>query len=186
MHRHTNKKRLRSPAPKLARTRKVLCFLAELSGEYFEIWYDARDFRSALLSGGVEYVRFVKGELAQKKYRQTLSQLQRKKYIQLQRTGNSLRLKLTKRGWVISTTDKIRAAGILPAGDICLVSFDIPETHRGLRSRLRRFLKNCGFQMRQKSLWSTEKDVSRPILRAVKEMGAEEWIHVYVCRQISD
>jgi hypothetical protein len=173
-------------APLLAGTRRILCVLTELTGNYFDIWYDARDFRSALIRGGPEYVKLLKKDLEWKKYRQKLYQLRRSKYIELERVGDSLRLKLTGGGRLTGLTDRIRISGRLPEGEVCLVSFDIPENHRSMRLRMRRFLKRCGFRMRHESLWSSDRDVSLPILQAIKEMGSEKWVQIYRCRKFPD
>ena len=164
----------------LARTRKILCVLADVAGDYMDIWYDARDFRSALMRGGLEYVKILKRELERKAYRQSLYQLRRKKYIQVRGCGESLQIRLTDAGRLASYADRIRLAKPLRHGEMCLVSFDIPETHRAIRSRFRRFLRVSGFKMRQRSFWTTDRDVVGPLAEAVKRMRIGEWVLIHV------
>jgi virulence-associated protein VapD len=65
------------------------------------------------------------------------------------------------------------------------VSFDIPEELRKNRDQFRRAIKQLGFKRIQKSLWVTNRNVSRFVEIAAYESGVEKYI-VFIIAEKTD
>ncbi len=95
-------------------------------------------------------------------YGRQMQYLKRKRQIMLEKDGNRLSLSLTDDGYLIALRlAMINESNMLPKGELCLVVFDIPESARNTRRRLRLFLKSVGFSRLQQSVWATRKDVTK-------------------------
>ena len=96
---------------------------------------------------------------------------------------------LRRRGLITSLKEgEITAAGrrrlrqILPRfeekrtwdGSLYLVTYDIPESRRVSRERLRQYLKSLGMGMVQRSVWVTPYNPTRILAEFVKENGLEK------------
>lgn len=72
-------------------------------------------------------------------------------------------------------------------GDVCvMVIFDIPESERYLRQKLRALLRELKFTFVQQSVWKTNYDVSQYLKEYLQEEGVDkDWVQVYESVRIS-
>lgn len=88
---------------------------------------------------------------------------------------------ITRRGQSKISLHRLKSeTRLLPEGTCCYVAFDIPESVRQVRWRLRKHLKNADFVQVQKSIWRTNRDVADDVLAIVKDARAERWITVII------
>lgn len=113
-----------------------------------------------------------------------LYELKRRKFIEIRRKGDTMICRLTDKGRISALKDQIRIADERRDGKIVLVSFDIPEQESVARSKLRYFLKDCGFKRHQLSLWASKQDVSEKVAELVKDLGAQKWISIFIASEI--
>lgn len=76
----------------------------------------------------------------------------------------------------------IRCAKRLPDKQVCLVSFDIPETASGIRKMFRGFIKEAGFRQLHRSVWVTDKDVVELMGVLVKRLKISAWVSIFIAR----
>lgn len=62
-----------------------------------------------------------------------------------------------------------------------MVSFDIPEDRADLRRRLRLLLREWHFKQIQKSVWVSEYNYGDSLVKAIKEMAAEDYVQIFEC-----
>ncbi len=67
----------------------------------------------------------------------------------------------------------------LPSNAVVLLIFDIPESHRQLRNRLRATLSELYFTPVQQSVWQTEYDILEYLRETLLAEGLEEYVQVY-------
>ena len=68
---------------------------------------------------------------------------------------------------------------LLPNSAAVLLIFDIPESHRQLRNRLRATLRELYFTQVQQSVWQTEYDVIEYLTETIQAEGLEEYVQIY-------
>jgi CRISPR-associated endonuclease Cas2 len=67
-----------------------------------------------------------------------------------------------------------------------MVIFDIPESERYLRQKLRALLRELKFTFVQQSVWKTNYDVSQYLKEYLQEEGVDkDWVQVYESVRIS-
>ena len=115
---------------------------------------------------------------------QRVCYLKRKKWIKTKKTEKGLFCALTEEGRKELNRRKIfEERRKMKGGQVCLVVFDIPEDARRGRDALRQFLKNADFQMVQKSVWKSQKDVSVHVKRFIKRAGVSKWVKVFIAKE---
>lgn len=113
-----------------------------------------------------------------------LRDLNRRKWIEIRKIGDRLMVRLTARGWQRALRDAIRCSkGVCQAG-IVIVIFDVPETERWVRDTLRDILKSCDFEMLQKSVWMSRKDVHEPLCALLQGAKLDRWVRIIVGREL--
>lgn len=115
-----------------------------------------------------------------KEEREYLRYLQRRKLIETKKIGQRLMVRLTDRGWTAALRDKVKCTQACRKSGFCFVTFDIPEKERLVREELRYFLKECGFQRLQDSVWMTNRDVIEPLKELLQRRKLEKWIRIIV------
>lgn len=107
----------------------------------------------------------------------TISRLRKKGLVEKTIDEGKVLLKLTEAGqeWVF-----LKKAEELIAWDGIwrIVIFDIPEKHARVRDKLRRRLKEWGFNQWQKSVWASKKSVTDHLRKLVKDLKVEDWVLV--------
>lgn len=168
---------------KLATTRKILLYLSEKFVLGAEFYFDMGAFRHAFATGGPGKVARVKRGLEMKQVRRALYQLRRKKMLAWRRRGDAMICSMTRTGMLEGLREQIRFASAYSDDRVCVVTFDVPEWERLSRQFLRNFLRDCGFRMRQRSVWVSNKAVHALVARVIREIPAGRWVHVYEARQ---
>lgn len=110
--------------------------------------------------------------------------LVRKRLVRISRIGERLHLSLTDVGRVSMLKKRVASSKPRADGKRLLVLFDIPVAAGRARQRLRRFLKETGFTMLQRSVWQTDKDASLPLREWLKRERLEEWIAIMLVEPV--
>ena len=106
--------------------------------------------------------------------------LKKQKLIQIQQKGDEVVFELTQKGRVAAIKQQILSTkAVLPNGQVCLVTFDIPENVSKVRYLFRRFLKQVGFKFVHLSVWECKLDVIESLKNLVKELEITRWVKVY-------
>lgn len=116
--------------------------------------------------------------------REYLRTLRRQKLVETKQIGEKLLVRLTAKGWQQALRDKIRCANKSPKDGLCVVIFDVPEKERYVRDTLRNILKECGFDMIQKSVWATEKNVVNELCALLQGVNLQQWVRIIVGNEI--
>ena len=100
--------------------------------------------------------------------------------------GGFERLVFTKLGliqlvvWCIA--DQLRAPE--SNGQLCIVSFDVPEKYKKSRDDLRRFLKSTGCTKIHKSTWVSDRDIGLHVKYAAHLFGLTSYVRVFIGKSI--
>lgn len=162
-----------------AKSRKFALEALEAASLGFEILLATRRYQRVLGHEGLEGIRRIVKENRRRELRYWASSAKRAKLIDVQRTGNRLRVALTDAGRLRLLKGRIHAARRLPVDEMILVSFDFPVSQRKAREAFRYFLKSCGFEKLQQSLWRSRHDVASPLADFIRRSGAESWVRVF-------
>jgi len=112
--------------------------------------------------------------------RRELRRLKQRKLIALREEGDRVIAVLTTDGKIIALQTIIRNIDkLLPEGQQCLVSFDVPEVSRKLRSSWRRLLKKFGFRFLHGSVWVTDRDLVGEMRELVFLAKIEKFVKVF-------
>lgn len=136
----------------------------------FEIWLDAVE--RAHLSG------LEKGKKKDRQWRRTARGLQYRKAVLTKRIGSRVYVRLSDTAWRRVWVERIRRERRLNTHGYCIVTFDVPETHRSERNVFRKFLKQCGFKVLHKSVLYSPRDVTAHLLTLIEELGLASWVTV--------
>lgn len=72
----------------------------------------------------------------------------------------------------------------LKFGANLMIAFDIPESERKKRRRLRILLQELSFRQVQRSVWETEYDYREYLRAEIAEMDLQEYVRIYEAAQI--
>lgn len=123
-----------------------------------------------------EYERYRYADAARRRIKQFL----RHKHLEEERAGERLRKRLTADGAAEAIRIHILTKNErLPRGEICGISYDLPECQHYPRDLLRTFLKQIGCRMVHQSLWSTSRDIRAELRDLFAVRGAEGWIKIF-------
>jgi len=112
--------------------------------------------------------------------RREMRRLKERKFITLREKGDEAVAALTADGKIAALkTIILNIDKLLPEGQRCLVSFDIPEASRKLRSSWRRLLKKFEFRFLQGSVWVTDRDLVGEITELVFLAKMEKYVKVF-------
>lgn len=113
----------------------------------------------------------------------TVRELRIKGYIETEKTGRQIYLKLTNKGKQEVILKKLLEDNTWD-GKWRLIIFDIPEKHRILRRTLRVTLREWQFKPLQKSVWIGRKNVERELVKFLKDVGLSQWVKIFVGKEI--
>lgn len=176
-------KNIHQPKP-TSETKTVFYTIARLLDRALTVPYDFYHFRSAYLRGGRDKVGQLKKELNDQRVRRAITDLKRRQYLNAKIQGDRLLLSLTNKGKLTLLKRQLQLA---PADSSVstLVVFDIPESQRWGRDQLRRWLKDCGFKMVQRSVWIINRNVTQPLAKIVKQLKLSAWIRIFLTKNPS-
>jgi len=162
------------------KTKELLLDLADVASDFVTLATVMPHEYSALRYGGVNYVRVLRYERADRAIRKRLHALRQSEYITMRTIGKKLYCALTDRGIAEVLRLRCRTASQCPKGKCVLVTFDIPEKERRSRTHFRRFLGACGFVMHQRSVWTCDRDVFTPLQEFIKRAEIAQWVSVFI------
>ena len=109
---------------------------------------------------------------------QELKRLEKRKLIKTKKISSELEVKLTKLGIQEFIRLEIIKSEIHPKGTVCMVIFDIPESERALRKKIRDILSKAAFIPLQRSVWISNIDAADSLVRLFKKQEKKKWIRV--------
>ncbi len=137
-----------------------------------------------VLKYGMDGIRRMRNADVRQQRRRAMQRLKKRKLIQTREEAGQYYVALTTDGLCQFIQLKIASAHVLPEGYLCLVVFDIPETHRALRKRIRYFLHRIGFVRLQRSVWASPLDVAEPLsLMFRTQKKAEKWVRIFTANE---
>lgn len=134
--------------------------------------------------GWSEY-KDIKEKQARREKLEYLYYLQRRKLIITKKIGEKLMVRLTAKGWQQALRDRIKCTRALCANGICMVVWDVPESERYVRDTLRKILRECRFNMIQKSVWSTNKDVVNELCALLQGAKLDRWVRIIIGNELN-
>lgn len=131
----------------------------------------------------VEYLR------QRQRLRQTMHSLKRRGYLQEKVFGTTRGYVLTPKGEGKLLQLKLRdtaARKPLPDGQWLMAFFDVPESRKRERERLRANLKLLGFELVQKSVWVTRVDVRRELRQWLAVCQLTPCVRLLLVRELEE
>ena len=107
------------------------------------------------------------------------ARLKQKGFLESKKVGNKYFGRLTEIGLLEFLRLKMDAAVPFSDDRVCLVVFDVPETKRKIREKLRQLLWACGFFPIQKSVWLSQFDSAASLVELFGKFGLGQWIKVF-------
>lgn len=153
--------------------------LAELADTLEFIFYRGRGHAQFAIEGQDSYREWKAYNERKEKQRQ-FYYLKRRGLIEAKKIGDRLMVRLTDKGYTQVLRSELRSAKGKCADGVCLVTFDIPESHKVARDAFRRLLFESDFQKLHHSVWFTEHAVCEPLLAFVKRNKLTPWVHIVV------
>lgn len=139
-----------------------------------------------------KYRRLMQRSLANRRKRRQLYDtwynLIRRGYLQKKIFGNSEGYVLSSKGELKIFHQRFHAKQNrhqLPKGQWLMVFFDVPETKRNMRDRLRIGLDTLGFTPVQKSVWVTRYHVGGEVRKLLELLGAEPYVKPLLVRELA-
>lgn len=124
---------------------------------------------------GKEEARRIVDRKGRAPYRRTMLDLQRKGYISTNDRGE---IDILESGYMEYLLAKARTAELLE-GCFLIIVFDIPESRRQIRNRLKTIMRQLGCGALQRSVWITPFDIRDNLLFIAKKIGVEGCVKVY-------
>jgi len=121
-----------------------------------------------------------------KTFSQFLSYLKQQGYIKIPEGRSISYLRLTKKGKQKAVEGRAKAREWPPRkdGKMIMLMYDIPKRKRQVRHAFRDTLEFLGYQMLQKSVWVSSKEVLEETERAVREYGLDGCVNLFVIEKI--
>lgn len=163
----------------VSKAEKLALDALEAASYGFEILLATRRYQRVLASQGLEGIRRIVDENRLRELRSWIRNARRANLIEVRRIGSRLRIALTDSGRARLLKRRIGTAPRLPGKEMVLVAFDFPVSQRRERESFRYFLRTCGFEKLQQSLWRSRRDVAVPLQEFIKRSGAEAWIRIF-------
>jgi CRISPR/Cas system-associated endoribonuclease Cas2 len=138
---------------------------------------------STVLRYGADGARYFREANERKCERQRLKRLQKKNLIKINKIGDDYIASLTDCGMIELFKQRVINAPMLDEKYVCMVVFDITETHKRLRQLLRRLLKESGFIPIQRSVWVSPFDAGKALIDFLKTKSATQWIRIYNAKE---
>lgn len=112
---------------------------------------------------------------------QELKRLKQRRLVVIDKIGDSYLVKFSQRGFEEYMMQLSQRACALPEGQVCLLSFDVPESNRLIRDYIRRLLKRMGFKQMHRSVWLSRKDIGVSIAEILSSRyRSDNWFKVYL------
>ncbi|MBI2484692.1 hypothetical protein HYW18_00885 [Candidatus Uhrbacteria bacterium] len=162
-------------------TARILSELSHLGEAYFLLM--SRQGRRTLNYYGYDGLHIAHARAKRKARQQALDRLRRLRFIKTRRAAKKYEVAITEKGWQEIFRLRVFDADLLPEEKMCMVVFDIPESHRSLRKLLRGFLESAGFMPIQRSVWISPFDAAEPITDLFRKSRHARWIRVFTVEE---
>ncbi len=163
---------------------KILLYLlfqaGKIANKSITIANDTCRWQSALLQGGLGYIRICRKLEDERTARRALYNLKRNNYIKTKKVNDQLILTLTNKGVKILLQEQLLQAPRHSGRRFTVVIFDIPESTNSIRRQFRWFLRQSGFKKLQQSVWVSNRDIYIPLTKFIKQLKIEEWVNVFL------
>jgi len=158
----------------------LICELGESTVDFVMLWSALSSrYGSAYRQGGRGYVAELKSMRGQAELKRKLSELKRRKYIAIYRTGKKFSVALTNKGRSYNEARSWHRSPLHKPGWFTVVVFDIPEQMSFERRRWRALLRAGGFSKLQQSVWVSELDSYDMVASFVRKVKVGRWINVF-------
>lgn len=137
-------------------------------------------YRWVAFHQGIAGLREIEWAEASRRARQRVAQLKYRNLLVEKKVAGRLRLQLTEAGKEAYLKKILKSAPCRADGKSTMVVFDVPEHARRERDRLRGFLRSSGFRRLQRSVWTTDKDVSHGLDRLLRAANVAEWVRIFL------
>ena len=128
------------------------------------------------------YDEFLEMQDRRKQYeiKKRLRRMEEKKIIKIEKRGKEIVIALSTEAKLEKIKREMHAIDkIMPDGEVCLISFDIPERIRRVRDMLRSLFKELGFVCVHRSVWEGKRDLMKEVKLLAKILNVEDWLIVY-------
>ena len=156
----------------------VLDWAAE--GVYYH--FKASQYRGIFIRGGFTGLKLYLDEKERIRMLAKFRYLKQKKLIERRKNYDHAEIVLTRLGREKVLEFRVKNAPKRADGNETYAIFDIPESRRKVRRRLRSFLKRCGFRIIQMSVWSTDKDVAPLLADWLQDEKVSKWVKLIIAR----
>lgn len=133
-----------------------------------------------------ELYLFYKKKRRQRSMSQYISYLKRMGYIAIPKGKSIGILHITAKGKEKALVGQKKVRELLPRkdGKMIMLMYDIPKRKQGIRQAFRGALESMEYQMLQKSVWVSSKDVLEETERVAREYNLEDCINLFVIEKI--
>ncbi len=134
---------------------------------------------------GIEGAREFLDRKEAKLRRQEFRRLEKRRLIDRKKIADGYLTSFSKAGFEEYMAQLSMNANNLPGGQICLISFDIPEDHKRLRNQVRHILKRLGFKQMHRSVWCCSKNISDYVARLFSSrFKSDNWFRVFLASEL--
>lgn len=121
-----------------------------------------------------------------KSFSQFISYLKQQGYIKIP-TGESVYvLQLTEKGKQKALAGEAKGRTLQPRkdGKMIMLMYDIPTGRERVRKVFRSALRFLDYQMLQKSVWVSDKDVLKETERAIREYDLHQFVNIFIIEKV--
>ncbi len=127
-----------------------------------------------------EIIMEIEGCRERKRVREAVKRIKKRKLVRDKKQGKVILHKMTNVGEIQLIDYRIRLKeSLLPDGEYCLVTFDIPENTKVTRQYFRKKLRQFGFKQHHLSVWISNHDVVDEMNTYVRMLKATKWVTVF-------
>lgn len=133
---------------------------------------------------GIEDARRILNRKEWRVIQSKLQEIKNRDFIHAKKIEEKYEIELLNEGCIQILQLQIQQANPLPDGTYCLIAFDIPESCRKFRNRIRKLLSKLGFSLLQRSVWISSQDVASKITTLFKCRGIKnDWFKIFTVKE---
>lgn len=158
------------------------CLLLEIGAQIEDMHFTLQRPNLVLKFGIEDARKFLDREEYYYK-KKAIAQLEERKLIKTKKLAEKYEITLLKNGIIEYLRLKLCKTELLPEGSFCMVIFDIPESQRSLRKKLRELLSRIGFIPLQRSVWISPFDAQEILNELFRVQGKRRWIRIFTVHE---
>lgn len=122
-----------------------------------------------------------------KSFSQFISQLRQRGYVKIPRGQSLETIQLTEKGIRKALQGRMKEQALKPMkdGKMIMLMFDIPKEKERIRQMFRGALARLDYQMFQKSVWISDKDVLKETERVIRECDLLPCVSLFVIEKVA-